>query len=62
MTTFNMYEAKTNISKICKLLEEKNEDMIIISRNSKPVLKVTLYDSESRKSLFGCAKSMFEIP
>ena len=36
--------------------------MIIISRNGKPVLKVTLYDNESRKGLFGCARGMFEIP
>ena len=36
--------------------------MVIISRNGKPVLKVTLYEDDSRKNLFGCAKGMFTIP
>ena len=62
MTEFNMYEAKTNLSKISKLLEDKKEDYIIISRNGKPTLKVTLVDENPRKSLIGCAKGMFEIP
>ena len=57
-----MYEAKTNLSKISKLLEEKKEDIIIISRNGKPILKVTLYEDNGRESLFGCAKGMFKIP
>ena len=62
MTQFNMYEAKTNLSKITKLLEDKEEDVVIISRNGKPILKVTLYEDDSRKNLFGCAKGMFTIP
>jgi len=57
-----MYEAKTNLSKISKMLEDKVEDMVIISRNGKPVLKVTLYEDDSRANLFGCAKGMFTIP
>ncbi|MBQ6489976.1 MAG: hypothetical protein IJI75_12215 [Solobacterium sp.] len=62
MTEYNMYEAKTNLSKICRLLEEKKEDMIIISRNGKPVLKVTLFDQNPRSSLFGSGKGLFTIP
>ena len=62
MTQFNMYEAKTNLSKISKLLEDGIEDMVIISRNGKPILKVTLYEETSRTNLFGCAKGMFTIP
>ena len=62
MTQFNMYEAKTNLSKISKLLEDGKEDVIIISRNGKPVLKVTLYDNDTRRNFFGCAKGMFNIP
>ena len=62
MTQFNMYEAKTNLSKISKLLEDGKEDVIIISRNGKPVLKVTLYESDTRQNLFGCAKGMFNTP
>ena len=62
MTQFNMYEAKTNLSKISKLLEDKKEDFVIISRNGKPILKVTLYEDADREKLFGCAKGMFKIP
>ena len=57
-----MYEAKTNLSKISKLLEERKEDVVIISRNGKPVLKVTLFEDNDREKLFGCAKGMFKIP
>ena len=62
MTQFNIYEAKTNLSKISKILENKEEDYIVISRNGKPLLKVTLFDSNPRKNLIGCAKGLFEIP
>lgn len=62
MTEYNMYEAKTNLSKISRLLEEKKEDVVIISRNGKPVLRVTLYENNSRKSLFGAGKGLFTIP
>ena len=62
MTEFNMYEAKTNLSKISRILEDKKDDLVIISRNGKPILKVTLFDNNNRKGLFGCAKGMFNIP
>lgn len=62
MTQFNMYEAKTNLSKISKILEDGIDDCVIISRNNKPILKVTLYENNPRKNLVGCAKGMFEIP
>lgn len=62
MTQYNMYEAKTNFSKIAKMLEEKEEDYVVISRNGKPILKITLYNENPRKNLFGCAKGMFEVP
>lgn len=62
MTEYNMYEAKTNLSKICRLLEERKEDAVIISRNGKPVLKVTLFDSSPRQKLFGAGKGLFTVP
>lgn len=62
MTQFNMYETKTNFSKIAKLLEDKKEDVVIISRNGKPILEIKLYQEKSRKKLFGCGKGMFKVP
>lgn len=49
MTQYNMHEAKTNLSKIIKILEDKKEEYVIISRNGKPVLKMTLYEENSKK-------------
>ena len=62
MIQYNIYEAKTNLSKISRLLESKQEDCVVISRNGKPVLKVVLYENDNRSKLFGCAKGMFEVP
>ena len=62
MTQFNMYETKTNLSKITKMLEDGIEDTIVICRNGKPILKVTLFDNSERRNFIGCAKGMFEIP
>lgn len=62
MTQYNMYEAKTNLSKISKLLEDGIEDCVILSRNGKPIIKMTLVEEKPRRNLFGCAKGMFEIP
>lgn len=62
MTEYNVYEAKTNFSKIIRQLESKEEDFIIISKKGRPTLKVTLYDNNGRENLFGCAKGMFDIP
>lgn len=62
MQQFNIYETKTNFSKIAKLLEDKEEDVVIISRNGKPILEIRLIEDRKREKLFGCAKGTFEIP
>ena len=62
MRQYNMYEAKTNLSKIVKQLEEKKEDYIVLSRKGKPIIKMMLIDDNPKEKLFGCAKGMFEIP
>ena len=62
MIQYNMYEAKINLSKITKLLEDIKEDCIVLSRKGKPIIKMTLIDNNPRKNLFGFAKGLFEIP
>ena len=62
MTQFNMYETKTNFSKIAKMLEDGVEDSIIVSRNGKPILEIKLYETNKREKFFGCGKNLFEIP
>ena len=62
MTQVNIFDAKTNLSQLIKLLETKQEDEIIIARNGKPVAKLILYVSNKntkRTGLFnGQMKSM----
>ena len=62
MIEFNIIEAKRQLSKIAKLLEEGKEDYVIISKNNEPFLKVILLKTNPRKNLIGCAEGMFEIP
>lgn len=62
MIQFNMFEAKTNLSKISKLLEEGKENCVILLRNGNPIIKMALIEDNPRKNLFGCAKGLFEIP
>lgn len=62
MTQFNMYEAKTNLSKIGIILDDGIEDQIIISKNGKPSYVIKKYSSSSRANFFGCAKGKFSLP
>ena len=62
MTQFNMFDAKTNLSKIAKMLEEGTEDYVIIARNGKPLLRITLEKQKQASERFGIAKGMFSVP
>lgn len=58
----NMFEAKTNLSKIAKLLENGEEEYVIIARNGKPIMRIIpekVYDVSKR---IGIAEGMFDIP
>lgn len=44
MIQVNMLEAKTNLTKLIKLLETKQEDEIIIARDGMPVAKLELFE------------------
>lgn len=46
MTSVNMFEAKTNLSKYVLAVEEKKEAYILITRNGKPVAKIVPYDDQ----------------
>lgn len=62
MIEFNMNEAEIDFSKIYKLLKDGKEEIVIISRNGNPVLKVTLYEDSDKNGLIGCASGSFDIP
>ena len=50
----NMFEAKSDLSRLVQLLESKQEDSITIARNGKPVASLILYKPQNKR--FGIAK------
>jgi prevent-host-death family protein len=49
MTTVNMLEAKTHLSRLVDRIEKGEEREIIIARNGRPVAKLTTLDAEGVK-------------
>ncbi len=61
MKQVNILEAKTDFSKLIRLLETKKEDFITIARNGKPVAKITLINETPVSKRIGIAKGKFTI-
>ena len=51
MTTVNMLEAKTSLSKLVEAVERGAETEIIIARNGKPAAKLVSMDAEPKKKI-----------
>ena len=47
MTQVNMLEAKTNLTKLIRLLETRQEDEILIARNGQPVAKIVKFEKQT---------------
>ena len=47
MTYVGVLEAKNNLSKLIKTLEQGQEERVVITRNNRPVAQITLVDDES---------------
>ncbi len=62
MLQVNILEAKTEFSKLIRLLESKREDAITVARNGKPVVKITLINDTPVSQRIGIAKGKFNIP
>ena len=58
----NILQAKTDFSKLVRILESKREDTIVVSRYGKPVVKITLYDNAPVSKRIGVAKGKFNSP
>ena len=56
----NIFDAKTDLSKLIKMLENREEDSITIARNGRPVAKLVPYETEKAGRTLGIAKSRFE--
>ena len=61
MVQVNIFEAKTDLSKLIRLLEQKKEDLIIVARNGKPIVKMTLINETPVLNRIGIAKGKLNI-
>ena len=63
MTTVNMLEAKSSLSRLVEAVESGREQEIIIARNGKPAAKLVPIDAASaRGPRIGVAKGKFLVP
>jgi antitoxin (DNA-binding transcriptional repressor) of toxin-antitoxin stability system len=62
MHQVNVFQAKTELSKLISALENGTDDEIIIARNGKPVAKLLKWEAKSAASRIGVAKGKFRVP
>lgn len=62
MTQVNMPEANTDLARLVYLLESGEEDTVLLARNGRPVVKMTLFESELPARRIGAAKGAFTCP
>lgn len=62
MTQVNMMEAKTELSKLVKMLETKEEEVIYLARNGTAVAQMTLIPKPLKKKRIGVAEGKFKVP
>ena len=62
MTQVNMLEAKTELSRLVRLLETRQEEVILIARNGTPVVQMTLAQKKPTSKRIGVAKGKFTVP
>lgn len=60
MTQYNMLDAKNNLSKICKMVVEQEEDYVVIASNGKPLVKVVPYKNTNERRAFGTLKGIIK--
>ena len=58
----NILEAKTDFSRLIRILESGRESTITVARNGKPVAKITLVDELPVSRRIGVAKGKFKAP
>jgi prevent-host-death family protein len=62
MTTVNIFEAKTNLSRLIEAVETGAESEIIIARNGRPVARLAPLEPKKRGVRLGLAAGLFEAP
>lgn len=62
MVQANMLEAKTDLSRLVKMLEDGQEDVIYIARNNVPIVQMTLISMPLETQRIGAAEGAFTVP
>ena len=62
MTQVNMLEAKTDLSKLVKMLETGQEEVIYLARNGTAVVQMTLIPKTPASKRIGVAEGKFKVP
>ena len=61
MIQVNILEAKTDFSRLIRLLESRREDYITVARNGKPVAKITPISDIPVSKRIGVGKGKFTV-
>ena len=63
MSTVNMLEAKTHLSRLVEAVESGSEAEIVIARNGRPVARLVPIEAPDDSSQrIGIAKGLFRVP
>ena len=62
MTTINMFEAKSRLSKLVELVESGAEPEIVIARNGKPAARLVPMHYRTPGRRIGLAEGQFSVP
>ena len=62
MNQVNIFQAKTDLSRLILSLEKREQDKIIIARDGVPVAMLSLYEPQSKKRLLGKFNGKFSLP
>ena len=62
MSTVNMLDAKTNLSRLVEAVESGAEAEIVIARNGRPAAKLVPVDQVAKGQRIGVAKGKFVAP
>ncbi len=62
MSSVNMLEAKSSLSRLVESIEQGREREIVIARNGRPAAKLVPIDAAPAGKRLGIAKGKFKVP
>lgn len=62
MQSVNIFEAKTNLSKLLETIESGREQEIVIARHGRPVARLVSIGIQPADKRIGVAKGKFTVP